>query len=164
MGTASSAEIVPRACLSPQPPASASTWTPLSAGTDPRQSCTIGAPGESCSKGRPLDIDGASGSPGSRSPAAETASADGGQIRIQSNLEYIYSDIQTENKQTGEKIDSTFSYFKQKYNIEFLKEIFPYLDFRGGGFLELIDSSNGRGRHHERDSQRRMTASGPSSI
>jgi hypothetical protein len=70
-----------------------------------------------------------------------TASADGGQIRIQADLEYIYSDVKTENKRTGEEVDSTFSYFKQRYNIELQKEIFPYLRFRGGGFFELIDST-----------------------
>ena len=69
------------------------------------------------------------------------AFAEGGEIRIQADLEYIYSDIETEERDTGEKIDTTFSYFKQKYNIDIQKEIYPYLYFRGGGFFELIDST-----------------------
>jgi hypothetical protein len=73
--------------------------------------------------------------------ASTAAFAESGDIRLQADLEYIYSDIETEEKATGEKTDATFSYFRRKYNIDIEKEILPYLRFRGGAFLELIDST-----------------------
>ena len=75
-----------------------------------------------------------------QAPAIELA--EGAQLTIQSDLEYIGSDIETEDRRTGEKTDSEFSFFRQTYNMELQKELFPYLSFRGGGHLELIDSSN----------------------
>lgn len=70
-----------------------------------------------------------------------SASAEGTDLRIMADLEYLYSDIKTEDKPTGEESEQTFSYFRQKYNLSLTRELFPFLQFRAGGLFELIDSS-----------------------
>jgi hypothetical protein len=67
--------------------------------------------------------------------------AEGGQIRVQADLEYIYSDIDSEDLRNGDTENTVFSYFKQKYDVQLQKQLFPYLTVRGGGLFELIDSN-----------------------
>jgi hypothetical protein len=62
------------------------------------------------------------------------------QITLQSDLEYIYSLVDTEDNETGDVVDSEFNFFRQKYNLELRNKIFPYLSFLGGARIELIDS------------------------
>jgi hypothetical protein len=64
-----------------------------------------------------------------------------GQIRVQGDLEYIYSDFDSENRQTGDKTESEFSYFKQKYDVQLQTQLFPYLSVRGGGLFQLTDQN-----------------------
>jgi hypothetical protein len=68
------------------------------------------------------------------------ARAQEGQLRIQADIEYVLSDIETENRASGETIASDFSFLRQKYFIVADKQVFPFLSFRGGGFFEFIDS------------------------
>jgi hypothetical protein len=74
------------------------------------------------------------------SPGA--ARAQGDRLSVQGNLEYIYSDFDGKIKATGEPTDTTSSYFKQLYDIDFRKELFPYLSVRTGGQVELINSNS----------------------
>jgi len=74
------------------------------------------------------------------SPGA--AFAQGTELRVQSYLEYIYSDIEREIKATGEKSEGDSSYFRQNYDVDLQNQIYPYLRIRGGGHYELIDSSS----------------------
>ena len=67
--------------------------------------------------------------------------AEGTRLRLMADVEYLYSDIDTEDNETGEKTNSIYSYFRQKYNLDFFRELYPYLEFRAGGLFELIDSS-----------------------
>ena len=62
------------------------------------------------------------------------------QITLQTDLEYIYSLIDTEDNDTGDVVDSEFNFFRHKYNLELRNKIFPYLSFLGGARIELIDS------------------------
>jgi hypothetical protein len=73
------------------------------------------------------------------SPA--TGWAEAGQIRVQTDLEYILSDVDTQIKGIPGSVDTDFSYFKHKYDIQLQKELFPYLFVRGGGLFELIEST-----------------------
>ena len=68
--------------------------------------------------------------------------AEGGRINARSELEYQYSDISSKDNDTSETTDSEFSRLKQKYDLELQKEIFPFLEFRTGGYFELIDVWN----------------------
>jgi len=68
------------------------------------------------------------------------ALAEGDLLRLQADLEFIYSLIDTEADATGEETDTEFTYFKRQYDIEIQKELYPYLTVRGGGLFELIDS------------------------
>jgi hypothetical protein len=63
-----------------------------------------------------------------------------GQLRIQADIEYLLSNIETEDKESGETTTSDFSFLRQKYFIVADKQVFPFLSFRGGGFFEFIDS------------------------
>jgi len=77
--------------------------------------------------------------------APARAPAEAGQLNAQVDLEYIHSNTERENEDEtspafGEEIDTTFSWFKQRYKLELRKELYPYLNFLGGGYLELIDS------------------------
>jgi hypothetical protein len=84
------------------------------------------------------------------SPA--TVMAEGVDLNIMTDLEYLYSNIETEDKVTGEKTETDFSRFKQEYDIELLKEIYPYLNLRLGGLFELIDTgTSSDGSHTETD-------------
>jgi len=67
--------------------------------------------------------------------------AQGGRINARADLEYQYSDAASKQKDTGETIDTEFSRFKQKYDLDLQKELFPFLEFRAGGIFELIDVS-----------------------
>jgi len=70
-----------------------------------------------------------------------SALAEGGQINARADLEYQFSDIQSKDNSTGETTDTDFSRFKQKYDVDLQKEIFPFLQFRSGGIFEFIDVS-----------------------
>ena len=76
------------------------------------------------------------------SPA--TGWAEGGQIRVQTDLEYILSDVDTTDKEDSFSTDTDFSFFKQKYDIQIQKELYPYLIARGGGLFESADSTTRR--------------------
>jgi hypothetical protein len=73
--------------------------------------------------------------------APATAWAQGGQIRVQTDLEYILSSVDRKDKASSLTSHTDFSYFKQKYDIQLQKDLFPYLSIRGGGLFELIDST-----------------------
>ncbi len=75
------------------------------------------------------------------SSAPPSALAEGGQINARADLEYQFSDIQSKDNSTGETTDTDFSRFKQKYDVDLQKEIFPFLQFRSGGIFEFIDVS-----------------------
>ena len=71
----------------------------------------------------------------------ETVLAEVGQLNIATDLEYLYSNIETRDKLTGLWTTETdSSRFKREYDIELLKEIYPYLNLRLGGLFELIDT------------------------
>lgn len=72
----------------------------------------------------------------------KTVTAEGLQTRIQTDLEYIYSDIDRDVKATGESTKTNFSYFKQKYDLDFQNQLYPYLKIHGGGAYELVDSAS----------------------
>jgi len=63
-----------------------------------------------------------------------------GQLRIQADIEYLLSNIETEDNESGETRTSDFSFLRQKYFIVAQKQVYPFLSFRGGGFFEFIDS------------------------
>jgi hypothetical protein len=67
--------------------------------------------------------------------------AQGGQIRVQTDLEYILSGVDRKEKETSLTSHTDFSYFKQKYDIQLQKDLFPYLSIRGGALFELINST-----------------------
>jgi hypothetical protein len=68
--------------------------------------------------------------------------AQGGRINLRADLEYQFSDIERKDNDTGEKTDSEFSRFRQKYDVDLQKELFPFLEFRAGGIFDFIDVSN----------------------
>lgn len=84
--------------------------------------------------------------------APARAPAEGAQLNAQVDLEYIHSMTERENEDEsspafGEETDTEFSWLKQRYKLELRKELYPFLHFLGGGYLELIDSrteTNGR--------------------
>jgi hypothetical protein len=67
--------------------------------------------------------------------------AENGRINARLEAEYLYSDIENKDENTGEKTDSDLSRLKQKYDIELQKELFPFLEFRTGGLFEWITVS-----------------------
>jgi hypothetical protein len=71
--------------------------------------------------------------------APVTVLAEGGRIRVSAALEYIDSHADIEDKESGEKTRIDSSFFRQLYNVELQKEIFPYLNFRTGGLFRLND-------------------------
>ena len=70
-----------------------------------------------------------------------SALAEGGRIRVSTELDYTATNADIQNKRTGVESETDRSYFLQLYTLELEKEIFPYLDFRTGGLLRLIDST-----------------------
>jgi hypothetical protein len=68
--------------------------------------------------------------------------AQSGRINLRADLEYQFADIETTDNDTDETINSEFSRFKQKYDVDLQKELFPFLEFRAGGVFEFIDVSN----------------------
>jgi hypothetical protein len=70
-----------------------------------------------------------------------TALAEGSYLRILTELEYRYTDIETESKRNDDESDSQISWFKQRYDVDAQKEIFPYLDVHAGGTFERIHQS-----------------------
>ena len=76
------------------------------------------------------------------SPA--TALAEGGRIRVSTELDYLATNADTRNKLTGEETETDRSYFLQLYNLEIQKELYPYLFFRTGGLLKLTESTTTR--------------------
>jgi len=74
--------------------------------------------------------------------APASVMAQGGRIDLRADLEYQYSDIERKDSNTGERTDSEFSRFKQKYDVDLQRELFPFLEFRAGGIFEFIDVSN----------------------
>jgi hypothetical protein len=74
--------------------------------------------------------------------APATAWAEGGQLNVLVDLEYLFSTNDSENDLTGEEINTDFSRLRQKYDIELQKEIYPFLNFRGGGVFDLINTDS----------------------
>ncbi len=67
--------------------------------------------------------------------------AEGSRIGVRADLEYLFSDIERKDGDTGETTDSEFSRLKQKYDVDLQAELFPFLEFRAGGIFEFIDLS-----------------------
>jgi hypothetical protein len=67
--------------------------------------------------------------------------AEGGHINVRADLEYLFSDIERKDDNTGERTDSEFSRLKQKYDVDLQTELLPFLEFRAGGIFEFIDVS-----------------------
>ncbi len=61
-------------------------------------------------------------------------------INFRSEFTYRDSDTKTTNKVTGEVTESEYSAFRQWYNLDLFRTIYPYLTLRGGSILELNDS------------------------
>ena len=71
--------------------------------------------------------------------------AEGAQIRLQADVEYIHTDVARTNEDENspdykEETDTDFSWLKERYKVELEKELYPYLKFLGGGYFELIDT------------------------
>jgi hypothetical protein len=67
--------------------------------------------------------------------------AEGGRIGARVDLEYLFSDIERKDHNTGDRTDSEFSRLKQKYDVDLQTELLPFLEFRAGGIFEFIDVS-----------------------
>ncbi len=67
------------------------------------------------------------------------ACADG--INFRSEFTYTNSEATSTNKTTGEKIDSESYLFKQRYNFDASKTIYPQLTFSAGTLFELNEST-----------------------
>jgi hypothetical protein len=65
--------------------------------------------------------------------------AEGTQLSILADLEYLYSETDSEDDD-GNTLDTVFSRFEQKYDVDLQKEIYPFLSLRAGGVFELIDT------------------------
>lgn len=61
--------------------------------------------------------------------------ADG--INLYADFEYQNSTSETKNKDTGEVVESESSRFRQLYNLDIQKRIYPNIILRGGGIFEL---------------------------
>jgi hypothetical protein len=70
-----------------------------------------------------------------------TLRAEGGHIRVRADVEYFYSDIETEDKDTGDETQTDFYRWRQKYDVEVQRDIYEFLGFRLGGVFELIDTT-----------------------
>jgi hypothetical protein len=73
---------------------------------------------------------------------AMPAKTDG--LNFNSRFVSTTSSSQTTLKSTNEQIDTEFNSFDQRYNLDFSKSLFPYLNFAAGSFYQLneITSSN----------------------
>jgi len=58
-------------------------------------------------------------------------------INFNSRLVTTTSNSQTTLKTTNERIDADFYNFDQRYNLNFTKNLFPYLNFAAGSFYQL---------------------------
>jgi len=74
--------------------------------------------------------------------APASVMAQGGRINLRADLEYQYAEIERTDNDTREKTNSEFSRFKQKYDVDLQRELFPFLEFRAGGIFEFIDVTN----------------------
>lgn len=70
---------------------------------------------------------------------AIVAGADG--INFNSRFISITNNSQTTLKTTNERIDTDFSSFDQRYNLDLSKSLFPYLSFAAGTFYQLSDTT-----------------------
>jgi hypothetical protein len=61
-------------------------------------------------------------------------------IRILGDLEYVNSDTDSENKDTGDERKTNHSRFTQLYDVNVQKQVYPFLDLRAGILFELNDS------------------------
>jgi len=66
--------------------------------------------------------------------------ADG--VTLRTEFKYTDSDTDTTNKTTGQVNNATFSEFRQVYNVDLARAIYPYLTFSAGTFLELKDAES----------------------
>jgi hypothetical protein len=69
-----------------------------------------------------------------------TVLAEGGHLNARIDLEFLGSNTETEDKETGETTETDFFRFEREYDIELQKEIYRYLSFRAGGLFELTDT------------------------
>jgi hypothetical protein len=58
-------------------------------------------------------------------------------ISFRTEQGYSNSDSSTQIRTTGEKIDTSFSVFRQLYDLDLSKTIYPYLNFDAGAVYEL---------------------------
>jgi hypothetical protein len=70
----------------------------------------------------------------------ETARADN--VSLSAQFEYLSSDSETENKITLDRTESGSSVFRQRYNLNLSRNIYPYLVFRGGGSFKIEDTES----------------------
>ena len=63
-------------------------------------------------------------------------------IRIAGELNYLSSNIETTNNDTGDVTGSDFVSFDQNYTVNVSREIYPFLTLHGGGSFELDDSKS----------------------
>ena len=63
------------------------------------------------------------------------ACADG--VAFRGDFSYTNSDLEVTNKSTDEKINSDLYRFRQRYNFNLFKTIYPLLTFRAGTHFEL---------------------------
>ena len=66
-------------------------------------------------------------------------------IDLRGEFTYNSSDSTTTNNTTGEALSSTFSNFRQLYNLDLSKAIYPYLTFRGGAYYDVADFTSTTG-------------------
>lgn len=65
------------------------------------------------------------------------SNASGEGITLRTEFNHTHADTKTTNKTTGEVATSTFSAFKELYDIDLSRTIFPQLTFSGGTLVEL---------------------------
>lgn len=63
-----------------------------------------------------------------------------GEINLFLQYDYLNTSSETTQKETGEVTESEFSRFTQLYNLKVSQDIYPNLNFKGGGIFKLDDS------------------------
>jgi hypothetical protein len=71
-----------------------------------------------------------------------TALAEG--LRLQTDLTYRTSLVDTTDTETGEMTQGEFSRFSQRYDLDLQKELYPYLTLHAGGLFDMDTSRTSR--------------------
>jgi hypothetical protein len=73
-------------------------------------------------------------------------------LRFRGDWEYTAADSEITNKQTGSRIDTESTRLFQQYNLDFSKNLYPYLNVLGGVLYQLTDlESTAAGLESESD-------------